>query len=106
MGGKQREGQQLLSLRGETARETERGETGGIAFTQPVKQVHFCCAHYRQGLENFNQLEYIMPSHFIHNNVPKMCCIIFHTNGHRERKKDRGSEVGRQRERERRERFN
>lgn len=34
------------------------------------------------GLEDFNQLEYIIPSHFIHNNGPKMCCIIFHNNGH------------------------
>lgn len=41
-----------------------------------------------------------MPSHFIHNNVPKMCCIIFHTNGHGERKKDRAGELERQRERE------
>lgn len=93
MHGRRREGQQLLSLRGKIARETERGEKRGTVFTQAVQQVSFCCAHYRQGLENFNQLEYIMPSHFIHNNVPKMCCIIFHTNGHGE--KDRESEVER-----------
>lgn len=37
VGGRQREGQQLLSLRREIARETERGEKGGIAFTQAVK---------------------------------------------------------------------
>lgn len=42
-----------------------------------------CVALITNGdLEDFNQLEYIIPSHFIHNNGPKMCCIIFHNNGH------------------------
>ncbi len=84
--GRRREGQQLLSSRGETVSETERGEKRRIAFTRALQQVNLRWAHYTQGLENFNQLEYIMPLHFIHNNMPKMCCIIFHTSGHRETK--------------------
>lgn len=58
------------------ASKTVRGEEGGIVFSQAVYQVYFCCAHYIQGLENFNQQEYIMHSDSIHNNVPKICCII------------------------------
>lgn len=37
MGGRHREGQQLLSLGREISREKDQGEKGGTAFTRAVK---------------------------------------------------------------------